>query len=136
MIQTYTFHVPLEQHDPVRICATLRAEVKKLVKFQHVLRGFTAAVEDDLIVVKLRVAGINRWNISADARRLALLILRRAGVAWKEAKFQTYVTEPNGHDLKLGEGRTPRSKIPRAQRDPRGNRWDHIAWWGDSLEED
>lgn len=137
MIQTFTFHVPLHRQDPQQMCVTLRRQVKRLVKFQHVLCGFTAAAEDGTLVLKLRIAGASRWNISADARRLAMLILRRSGAAWKEATLETFVTEPNGHHLKLGHGRTQPTLAPKSPRHAASaSRWEHVPWWGDSLEEE
>lgn len=136
MIQTFTFQCPIGETSQDRLLERLRTIVKSLVKFQHVLRGFTAeiqAVEQPMVVIRLRVAGANRWNIAADAKRLAALILRRALLNWKQASLVTLVTEPNGRDLLLGQGRTPRVRVPRADRKPDGSQWEHIAWWGDDL---
>lgn len=137
MIQTFTFHTPLHHRDPQQMCVSLRRQVKRLVRFQHVLCGCTVTAEDGILVLKLRVAGISHWHISADAKRLAMLILRRSGAAWKEVTLETFITERNGHHLKLGEGRTQPTLTPRSSRqNASAPRWANVPWWGDSLEED
>jgi hypothetical protein len=136
MIQTYTFHVPAGIGGAEAGIAAMRETVGQLVKFQHVLRGFRAEPvpgDQPLIEMRLRVAGINRWNIAADAKRLSLLIARRSGVVWKQVQFITLITEPTRRDLQVGQGRTERSPIPRSQRQADGSPWDHVAWWGDDV---
>lgn len=136
MIRTFTFHAPVGTNSPDRTVTKVREVVKQLVRFQHVLRGMQVSVADAVVVLKLRVAGINQWNIHADARRLAALILRRCNVDWKAATLEHSVTEPNRKDLLLGEGRTPMSRRPRAERMADGRPWAHVAWWGDSLDDE
>jgi len=88
MIQTFTFHIPLGGRDPVRLLPQLRDVVAKLLKFQHVIRGFRAEVQDGMVRMFLRLAGHNRWNLQADARRIAALVLRRVGLLFRSNKLK------------------------------------------------
>lgn len=134
MIQTFTFHAPLGEHDAEQAMQQLRHQVGKLLQFQHVLRGFTVSSTPDTLVLMLRVSGHNRWSISADAKRLVLLLMQRAKLQWRHIKMISFVTEPNGQCLKLGEGRTEAERSPKGARQ-RWNRLndDRSDWWGDTV---
>lgn len=134
MIQTLTFHVPIGQQRPDELLPRMRQIVKDLLKFQPVILGFQVSMQDNTVVMLLRVAGRDRWKLHGDAKRLALLIARRAAVEWKQVTLVTWLTEPGGSSLTLAQGRPANVKPPRAERKPDGSPWDHIAWWGDDLD--
>lgn len=112
----------------------MRALGSILVRTRPVLRGMKlSGAENGKIHIQLRVAGHTRWEIQRDARKLIILLLRKAFVTPADLELELVTTERNGRELYAGEGRTPMTKTPRAPRQADGRPWDHYEWWGDEL---
>lgn len=116
--------------------AAMRTLGATLVRVRPVLRGMRLEETGaGLIHIALRVAGHTRWEIQRDARKLIVMLLRRAFIPPTQLQLELVTTERNGRELYLGEGRTPMTKKPRAATGPDGRPWDHYEWWGDDLTE-
>lgn len=114
--------------------ATMRTLGAALVRVRPVLRGMKLEMlESGKLHIQLRVAGINRWDIQRDARKLIVMFLRRAWIHPTALELELVTTERNGRELYAGEGRTPMTRTPRAPTKPDGRPWDHYEWWGDDL---
>ena len=114
--------------------AAMRALGVILVRTRPVLRGMKLDLADTgKLHIQLRVAGHTRWEIQRDARKLIILLLRKALIHPTALELELVTTQRNGRELYLGEGRTPMGKPPRSATKPDGGPWDHYEWWGDEL---
>lgn len=115
---------------------TMRELAARLVRVRPVLRGMKLEMlEGGKLHISLRVAGLTRWHVQADARKLIVMFLRRVFITPANIELELVTTERNGRELYLGEGRTPMIKRPRDKTKPDGSPWDDIEWWGDELPE-
>ena len=119
--------------DPTAVVDTMRTLAARLVRIRPALRGLRLEPEDAQLHISMRVAGQSRWAIQADARKLIIMFLRRAFILPGAIRLEQVTTERNGHDLYLGEGRTPMTRRPRQATQADGRPWDHYEWWGDEL---
>lgn len=104
------------------------------VRTRPVLRGMKLSeASPGYIQVQLRVAGHTRWEIQRDARKLIIMLMRRAHLPVTNLELELVTTERNGRELYLGEGRTPMTKTARSATKPDGRPWNHHEWWGDEL---
>jgi hypothetical protein len=134
ILQTFSWQADLGGKDPAQVMARMRELGARLVRIRPVLRGMRLEMlPNGRLHISLRVAGDGRWEIQADARKLIIMFLRRAFILPAALELELVTTQRNGRELALGEGRTPRTKIPRALTKPDGTRWDHYEWWGDEL---
>lgn len=136
MLQSYAYRVTLGELEPDTAAQAIRALASRLVRVEPRLRGLKVEHEGGHLKVTLRVAGNTRWDISHDAKKLILKLTRAARIRADGVKLQQVVTEINGRQLYLGEGRTQMTRRPRSQRMADGNPWGHYEWWGDSLDEE
>lgn len=131
MIQTFHYRVPAEG-DPLLLAQALRTRLGRLVVEYSKLRGVTIDVYDDHLLLKLRVAGHNRWQISGDTRQILTAMLRRAGGDWRHTELLLVETEPTARNLTQAQGRQERVAKPKGT--SRSNRaWDHVPWQGDAV---
>lgn len=132
MIQTFHYQVPVDATDVDVLVEGLRSRLSRLTVQYRRLRGVTIDIHDDHLMLKLRVAGHNRWRISSDARDILLSMLRRAGGDWRHTQLLLVETEPTLRNLTLETGRQPRESQGKGSR--RGSRaWDHIEWQGEPV---
>lgn len=134
MLQSYAYRVSLQPQLHDAAAAAIRALAARLIRIEPRLRGLQVQSEDDKLNITLRVAGNTRWDISHDARKLIVKLTRAARIPTATVKLAQVVTEINGRQLYLGEGRTEMTRRPRSERMADGNPWDDYEWWGDSLE--
>lgn len=105
-----------------------------LVRTKPVLRGMKLSeASGDRLYLQLRVAGHTRWEIQRDARKLLILLIRRAYILPTNVELDLVATERNGRELYAGEGRTPMTKTARPATKNDGRPWDDYEWWGDEL---
>lgn len=134
MLQTYSWHVKLGDKLPEAVMSEMRILGAVLVRARPVLRGMRLVMTPTgLLHIQLRVAGHNRWAIQRDARKLIIMLLRRAFIHPTSLELELVTTERNGRELYAGEGRTPMTQTPRAATKSDGRPWDHYEWWGDDL---
>lgn len=134
MLQSYLYRMPLGDKDFDPVAQAVRTLASRLVRIEPRLRGLKVEPDNDLIKVTIRVAGNTRWDISHDAKKLIIKLTRAARIPTATVKLEQVITEINGRQLYLGEGRTEMTRRPRSERMADGNPWDHYEWWGDSLE--
>lgn len=133
MLQSYAYRVKLGDMDTDRVAQSIRTLAARLVRLDSKLRGLKVEHDETHLHVTIRVAGNTRWDISHDAKALILKLTRAARIRSDEVKLRQVVTEVNGRQLYLGEGRTEMTRRPRSERMADGRPWDHYDWWGDSL---
>lgn len=136
MLQSYAYRAELGTAQPDQAAQAIRALAARLIRIEPRLRGLKVDHEGKYLNVTIRVAGNTRWDISHDAKKLILKLTRAARIKSDSVKLQQVVTEINGRQLYLGEGRTEMTRRPRSERMADGNPWDDYEWWGDSLSED
>lgn len=133
MLQSYAYRVELGEAKPDLAADVMRTLASRLIRIEPRLRGLKIHHEKEYLNVTIRVAGNTRWDISHDAKGLILKLTRAARIRSDKVKLQQVVTEINGRQLYLGEGRTQMSRRSRAQRQADGTPWDDYEWWGDQL---
>jgi hypothetical protein len=134
ILQTYSWSIKIADKDPDAVITAMRELAARLIRIRPVLRGLKLEkLAHARIYIQMRVAGHSRWEIQRDARKLIVMFLRRALILTTALELEQVVTEKNGRELYLGEGRTPMTKPPRAARQADGTPWDHYEWWGDDL---
>lgn len=134
ILQTYSWNLRTGDKDPEKVAEDMRALAAILVRTRPVLRGMRLSEgSDGKLLVQLRVAGHTRWEIQRDARKLIVMLLRRAFIAPANLELELVTTERNGRELYIGEGRTPMTKKPRSATQADGRPWDDYEWWGDDL---
>lgn len=134
MLQSFHYRISLGDKSFEPAAQAIRALAARLVRVQPRLRGLRLEHEDGHLVVVMRVAGNTRWDISHDAKKLIIRLTRAARIRTDAITLRQVVTEINGRQLYLGEGRTEMTRRPRAQQQADGRPWDHYEWWGDQLE--
>lgn len=134
MLQSFHYRIPLGDKDFEPVAQSIRTLASRLVRIQPRLRGLKLQQEEQHLLVVIRVAGNTRWDISHDAKKLILRLTRAARIRADGITLQQTVTEINGRQLYLGEGRTEMTRRPRTQQQADGRPWDHYEWWGDQLE--
>lgn len=136
MLQSYAYRVALGDVATKAAVESIRRLASTLVRIQPKLRGLKLVEYDGKhLDITIRVAGNTRWDISHDAKALIVKLTRAARIRTDAIKLQQVVTEINGRQLYLGEGRTEMTRRPRSQRQADGNPWEAYEWWGDSLDE-
>jgi hypothetical protein len=133
ILRTFTYQVALGGKDPQPVMDSMRQLAAALVRINPKLRGLKLEHEGDHLMVMMRVAGMTRFYIQADARNLIMKFIRRAQLPVNTVKLMLATTEVNGRQLYLGEGRTEMTRRPRAERKADGTPWDDYAWFGDEL---
>lgn len=134
ILQTYSWRADIGERDPAPPMACMRELAARLIPVRPALRGLRLETpEPGILDIHMRVAGISRWAIQSEARKLIVLFIRRAFITPKALSLELVTTARNGRELYLGEGRTQMSKIPRAPQQADGRPWDHYEWWGDEL---
>src|SRR5687767_12792416 len=132
ILQTFSWRLDLGDKDPQLVMDTMRELASRLIRVRPMLRGLKLEViGPQRLYLQMRIAGHTRWEIQRDARKLIIMFLRRVFITPAAIELEQVVTERNGSDLYLGEGRTPMRKRPRAATKPDGTPWDHYEWWGD-----
>lgn len=126
----------LAGNDADKAITAMRQLASHLVRVNPKLRGLKLEQEGDALKLVMRVAGVTRFYIQGDARTLVTKFARRALISLDGVKLEQVVTEPNGRELYLGEGRTEMTRRPRSARRADGTPWDHYEWWGDDLVSD
>lgn len=134
MLQSYQYHAALGDIAAPAAAEAIRKLASRLIRVQPKLRGLKLEEQEGHLNITIRVAGNTRWDISHDARGLIIQLTRAARIRTDAVKLEQVVTEINGRQLYLGEGRTAMTRRPRAQRMADGNPWDIYEWWGDSLD--
>lgn len=134
MLQSYQYRAALGDVAPSAAVEVIRKLAARLIRVQPKLRGLRLEEQDGHLNITIRVAGNTRWDISHDSKDLIIRLTRAARIRTDAVKLEQVVTEINGRQLHLGEGRTEMTRRPRAQRIADGNPWDIYEWWGDSLD--
>lgn len=115
MIQTYTWRVDLPLGAPLhRAADRFIAMAQGIMGYTGFLRGHDYKIEDNQLLVSLRVYGKDRWSAQAHARQIGEKVFKAAGLWGMNAELVEVITEPNRRGLKDGEGRTPRPRPPRS----------------------
>lgn len=133
MLQSFHYRIPLGDKEFEPVAQAIRALAARLVRIQPKLRGLKVQQHEQFLEVITRVAGNTRWDISYDAKKLIVKLTRAARIRTDTIRLQQVITEINGRQLYLGEGRTEMTRRPRSQRQADGDPWPDYEWWGDSL---
>lgn len=133
MLQSYHYRMPIEPQRFGAAAQAVRGLASRLVRIEPKLRGLKVEQDNGFVNITLRVAGNTRWDISRDAKKLIIKLTRAARIPTATVKLEQVITEINGRQLYLGEGRTEMTRRPRSERMADGNPWDHYEWWGDEL---
>lgn len=133
MIRIYTFTCPLGDCDPEQVCADLREQVGKLVKFQPHLVGFQVSADTKMVTFKLRMAHFRSVNLLTTAKRTALTLTHRVKLPKRQLKMLSWETEPSKQSLTLEQGRPERTKTTYQERVARPSPWSEASWWGDAV---
>jgi len=136
MLQSFHYRIPLGDKEFEPVAQAIRALAGRLVRIEPRLRGLKLEQEEQFLLVAMRVAGNTRWDISHDAKKLIVKLVRAARIRVDGVVLRQVITEVNGRQLYLGEGRTQMTRRPRAARQDDGRPWDHYDWWGDQLEDE
>lgn len=132
MVQTYTYSVPLRDPATAELrLEELRRQVGRLAAHNTAIVGFKCEVAGDAIIVSLRYAGRNRWQIQNRTSNIIGLVLLRAGLPFRDAKFVSSETAETARSLTLATGRPPMLGKHKPRRNP-----DVEAaqpWWGDTC---
>lgn len=136
MLQSYEYRILLGGIAFEPAAQSIRALASRLVRIEPRLRGLKIEQQDEYMHVTIRVAGNTRWDISRHAKGLILKLTRAARIRADAIQLRQVITETNGRQLYLGEGRTEMTRRPRAERRQDGTPWDDYKWWGDDLAED
>jgi hypothetical protein len=130
VLQSYRYRIPLGDLEFEPIATAVRTLAARLIRLEPRLRGLKVAQDEGFVDLTIRVAGNTRWDISHDAKKLIIRLTRAARIRTDTVKLAQVVTEINGRQLYLGEGRTEMTRTPRSQRQ---DRWNEYEWWGDDL---
>lgn len=113
MIQIFVITAPLGERDPVASAEVLRAAVAKVQHSFPPLREAIIQAAEGVLELRLTVAGRDRWDLSAKARRIGSSMLWRLKIAAEEGTMELIRTVPNGQGLTKGLGRSIANYRPR-----------------------
>lgn len=133
MLQSYMYRIPLGDMVFDTVAQSIRALAARLVRIEPRLRGLRVESDDAYLHITIRVAGNTRWDVSHHAKALIVKLTRAARIRTNTVQLRQVITEVNGRQLYLGEGRTEMARRPRAERKQDGTPWDDYKWWGDDL---
>lgn len=115
MIQVHVFQVPLGELTPTDAVAAIHKAYEIMTGKHPALLGMTINNPPDAVEMQLRVGGHDRWRVQHNARLLATVIARRAGLPYKQAVWLRAESEPNARQLTKDEGRdfshAPRGRV-------------------------
>lgn len=116
MIQVHVFQVPLGQLTVTDAVAALH-KAYEIVNGKHAaLLGMTVGTAPGAVEIELRVSAHDRWGVQRNARLIAAVLARRAGLPYKEAVWLRAESEPNARHLTKEGGR----EFSHASRGPSG----------------
>lgn len=109
MIQTITYRTPVAGEDYEVTAQRLRNRGAEISRNRNVLRGVQVEHVGDVLELRLRVSGVDRWRIAESARKLGTFMLASEALTFTHP-LQPYsvVTESNRRHLTAENGRTPR----------------------------
>lgn len=129
MIQIFTVTADLGTTDGPRAVAVLQEATDKLAQLYPALRGATVAADARVLTMTIRVAGRDRWSVSAAARKIATSMLHRVKIPAASAAIELAQTMPPGTTLTKEQGRSVVNHRPRTHR-PKS--WAEVPWGLDS----
>lgn len=109
MIQTITYRTPVSGEDYEVTARRLRDRGAEISRNRNVLRGVQVEHVGDVLELRLRVSGVDRWRIAESARKLGTFMLASEALTFAHP-LQPYsvITESNRRHLTAENGRTPR----------------------------
>lgn len=108
MIRVLTFTAPLSGRGYNDAEKALNAAVERMQALNRCLLGVTVSkASQEVLRLTLRVSGRDRFNVQNSGRRIAAIILRRAGIDYRTAILARTEAEPTGHKLTKEQGRQP-----------------------------
>lgn len=116
MIQIYTWQIGIPgggEGLALEHCRLATQAGAKIMAYTGFLKGVTAQVVPEGVLLEIRVHGKDRWAAQAHAKDLAPKVLAAARLATFPITHVSTVIEPNRWTLKDGEGRTPRPRPAR-----------------------
>lgn len=113
MIHILEITAPLGTVDGSAAVATLEAQMAKVVQFYPALRDASVAASEDVLTMRLRVAGRSRWHISYAARKIGSSMLRRIGVDPAAGTLVLIEKAPTASELTKEQGRNVSGHVPR-----------------------
>lgn len=105
MIQVHVFRIPLGQFTHTDAVAALHKAYEIMTGKHPALLGMTINNPKGAVEIWLRVSGHDRWRVQHNARMLATVMTRRAGLPYKQAEWLRAESEPSARHLTKGQGR-------------------------------
>lgn len=113
MIISFDYRIPLAGNNGDQVCAKIRSKTATMIRLVPRLRGATATVDGDTLLLALRIAGDDRWRISAQQRKIVASLVAQAGLKPMDIKLVSALIEKGPGVLTVAEGRTPMARRPR-----------------------
>jgi len=119
VIQVHVFRVPLGTKSHDEALHGLVAAREAITSRHPSLLGMMLTAQDSSYIMDLRVTGHDRWRVQHNARLIAAVLARRAGLPYKEVEWVQIYTQPNARHMTKEEGRQF-SHAPRGPGDASG----------------
>lgn len=111
MIQVHVFWLPLGIVEAAKAVIGIRDAHEKIARMHPSLLGVDMDQLDPQVIgqsaieLRLRVCGHNRWRVQHNARLIAAVLARRAGLPYMEALHVRVESEPSARHLTGEQGR-------------------------------
>jgi len=105
VIQVHVFHVPRGNLSYTDAVTALHKAYEVLTGKHPCLLGMTINNPSHAVELMLRISGHDRWRVQHNARLVATVMARRAGLPYKQAVWVRAESEPNARHLTKDGGR-------------------------------
>lgn len=105
MIRVYHLTAPLNGKDPQATFATLQTATNQLRRLYPAFLSFDAALNDETMILMLRISSRDQWACTAAARKIGTNMLLRVQIPADQGTLQLVGTEPPATTLTKERGR-------------------------------